>query len=244
MTKSEALLARKTAGPAFGAPARPFGASGYFFSRTISTGALSRWLPHVMLSVPWPGAFPLSIREVSLSDFVPSHFSWVIGASCVRGALSRKKGRMCFSRAALGSMNTSVHLSSSLRAVRVGRPLTTRRLVDAIARSFAHRAGGKIQTVSTLVAELMAQGWVAGEKRGGTRWVYRPTVSRDQGLTQIARWVVQEFVREPEDRLCLIREALRMVGFVPMASLEALADHVGRRAKSAAAELLSGASFD
>jgi predicted transcriptional regulator len=98
-----------------------------------------------------------------------------------------------------------------------GRPLTTRQLQDAIARRFPHRAGRKIQTVSTLLAELMAQGWVAGEKRGGTRWVYRPAVSRDQGLSQIARWVVEEFVREPEDRLCLIREALRVLEFVSAA---------------------------
>lgn len=94
-----------------------------------------------------------------------------------------------------------------------GRPLTTRQLQDAIARRFPHRAGRQIQTVSTLLAELMAQGWVAGEKRGGTRWRYRPAVSRDQGLTQIARWVVEEFIREPEDRLCLIRAGLRMVGY-------------------------------
>jgi predicted transcriptional regulator len=94
-----------------------------------------------------------------------------------------------------------------------GRPLTTRQLQDAIARAFPHRAGREIQTVSTLVAELMAHGWVAGEKRGGTRWVYRPAVSRGEGLGQLARWVVEEFIREPEDRLCLIREGLRMVGY-------------------------------
>ncbi len=100
---------------------------------------------------------------------------------------------------------------------RSGRSLATRQLQDAIARRFPHRAGRKIQTVSTLLAELMAQAWVAGEKRGGTRWVYRPAVSRDHGLTQLARWVVEEFVREPEDRLCLIREGLRMVRFVSVA---------------------------
>ncbi len=97
------------------------------------------------------------------------------------------------------------------------RALTTRQLQDAIARAFPHRAGRKIQTVSTLLAELMALGWVAGEKRGGTRWVYRPAVTRDEGLSQLARWVVGEFVREPKDRLCLIREGLRMVGYVPSA---------------------------
>jgi predicted transcriptional regulator len=125
-----------------------------------------------------------------------------------------------------------------------GRPLTTRQLQDAIARAFPHRAGRKIQTVSTLVAELMAQGWVAGEKRGGTRWVYRPTVSRSKGLCQLARWVVEELVREPEDRLCLIREALRMVGYVPVGDPEAVAAHLGRQAKNAAAEPVSDAAVD
>ncbi len=122
------------------------------------------------------------------------------------------------------------------------RPLSTRQLQDAIGRAFPHRAGRKIQTVSTLVAELMAQGWVAGEKRGGTRWVYRPAVSRDQGLSQIARWVVEEFVREPEDRLSLIREGLRMVGYVLAGSPEALVDDTGRQAKDAAPQPLSDAT--
>ena len=125
-----------------------------------------------------------------------------------------------------------------------GRPLHTRQLQDAIALRFPHRAGRKIQTVSTLVAELMAQGWVAGEKRGGTRWAYRPAVSRGEGLRQLARWVVDEFVREPEDRLCLIREGLRMVGFVPVGDPEAVADDLDSQAKSAAAQPLSDALFD
>jgi predicted transcriptional regulator len=119
------------------------------------------------------------------------------------------------------------------------RSPTTRQLQDAIARRFPHRAGRKIQTVSTLLAELMAQDWVAGEKRGGTRWVYRPAVSRGEGLKQIARWVVEGFVREPEDRLCLIREGLRMVGYAPADSPEALVDHAGRQAKGAAPQPLS-----
>ena len=105
------------------------------------------------------------------------------------------------------------------------------------------RPGG-LQTVSTLLAELMAQGWVAGERRGGTRWAYRPSVSRSEGLSQLARLVVGEFVREAEDRLCLIREGLRMVGFVPVSLPEALVDPAGRQAKSAAAEPLSGGPFD
>jgi predicted transcriptional regulator len=124
-----------------------------------------------------------------------------------------------------------------------GRPLTTHQLQDAIARTFPH-AGRKIQTASTLLAELMAQGWVAGEKRGGTRWVYRPAVSRDHGLTQIARWVVGELVREPEDRLCLIREGLRMVGFVPVGDPEAVADDLDSQAKDAAAQPFSDAPID
>ncbi len=111
---------------------------------------------------------------------------------------------------------------------RAERPVTTRQLQDAIARRFPHRAGRRIQTVSTLLAELMAQGWVAGEKRGGTRWVYRPAVSRDEGLSHLARWVVEEFIREPKDRLCLIREGLRMVGYVPVGSPAAPVDNAGR----------------
>jgi predicted transcriptional regulator len=105
---------------------------------------------------------------------------------------------------------------------RAGRRQSTRQLQDAMARCFPHRAGRKIQTVATLLVELMAQGWVAGEKRGGTRWVYRPAVARGHGLSQIARWVVGDFVREPGDRRHLVLEALRMVGFVPVGSLEAL----------------------
>jgi predicted transcriptional regulator len=125
-----------------------------------------------------------------------------------------------------------------------GCPLTTRQLQDAIARAFPHRAGRKIQTVSTLLAELMAQGWVAGEKRGGTRWVYRPAVSRDEGLSQLARWVVEEFIREPGDRRHLVLAALRMVGFVPVGSLEGLVDDPGRQTKSAAAQPVSDAAVD
>jgi predicted transcriptional regulator len=98
------------------------------------------------------------------------------------------------------------------------RALTTRQLQDAIARRFPHRDGRKIQTTSTLLTELMAQGWVVGEKRGGTRWVYRPAVTRSEGLSQLALWVVEEFVREPEDRLCLIRQALHMVGYQQIAA--------------------------
>jgi hypothetical protein len=60
-----------------------------------------------------------------------------------------------------------------------------------------------------------------GRKRGGTRWVYRVAVSRGGGLGQLALWVIEAFVREPEDRLCLIREGLRMVGYVPAGSPEA-----------------------
>jgi predicted transcriptional regulator len=125
-----------------------------------------------------------------------------------------------------------------------GRPQSTRQLQDAIARTFPHRAGRKIQTVSTLLAELMAQGWVAGEKRGGTRWVYRPAVTRGEGLRQLARWVVEEFVREPEDRLCLIREGLRMVGYVSVGNLEAVADDVDSQAKGAATQPVSDAPID
>jgi hypothetical protein len=56
--------------------------------------------------------------------------------------------------------------------------------------------------------------------------------------------VIEEFVREPEDRLCLIREGLRMVGYVPVGSAEALVDHAGRKAKGAAARPLSDAPVD
>lgn len=81
-----------------------------------------------------------------------------------------------------------------------------------------------VQTVSTLVAELIVQSWVVGEKRG-------------------ARWVVEEFVREPEDRRHLVLAALRMVGFVPV-SPEALVHNAGRQTKSAAAQPLSDARID
>jgi len=71
------------------------------------------------------------------------------------------------------------------------------------------------------------------EKRGGTRWVYRPAVSRGEGLCQLAQWVIGDFMREPDDRLYLIREGLRMVGFVPVGSPEALVENAGRQTKSA-----------
>jgi hypothetical protein len=85
---------------------------------------------------------------------------------------------------------------------------------------------------------------VAGEKRCGTRWVYRPAVARGEGLSQIARWVVEEFVPEPGDRLCLIREGLRMVGFVPVGDPEAVADDLDSQAKEAAAQPVSDAPID
>jgi predicted transcriptional regulator len=125
-----------------------------------------------------------------------------------------------------------------------GCPLTTRQLQDAIARCFHHRAGRKIQTVSTLLAELMAQGWVAGEKRGGTRWVYRPAVTRSEGLSHLARWVVGDFVCEPGDRRHLVLAALRMVGFVPVGDPEAVADDLTSQAKDAAAQPLSDTQID
>ena len=49
-------------------------------------------------------------------------------------------------------------------------PRSTRQIHDAVATSFPHRAGRKIQTTATLLTALVAQGWVAGEKRGGSRW--------------------------------------------------------------------------
>jgi predicted transcriptional regulator len=125
-----------------------------------------------------------------------------------------------------------------------GRPLTTRQLQDVIARTFPHRAGRKIQTVSTLLAELMAQRWVVGEKRGGTRWAYRPAVSRGEGLEQLARWVVEEFVREPGDRRHLVLAALRMVGFVPVGDPEAVADDLNSQVKDTAAQSVSDAPID
>jgi hypothetical protein len=73
---------------------------------------------------------------------------------------------------------------------------------------------------------------VAGEKRGGTRWVYRAAVSRDTGLSQIARWVIAEFVREPEDRRHLVLAALRMVGFVLWAPPRLLRGTVPRAYRS------------
>ena len=89
-----------------------------------------------------------------------------------------------------------------------GGPRSTRQIHDAVATSFPHRAGRAIQTTATLLTALVAQGWVAGEKRGGNRWVYRPAVTRDEGLRQLARRAVEAFCVEPRDGWSLVRAAV------------------------------------
>jgi predicted transcriptional regulator len=89
------------------------------------------------------------------------------------------------------------------------RPLSTRAVADAIARRYPHRAGRAIQTTATLLTSLMAQGWAVGRKRGGTRWVYEPAVSRSAGLSQLAERVVDAFcVGGPSDGWYVVRAAL------------------------------------
>lgn len=89
-------------------------------------------------------------------------------------------------------------------------PVTTRRLHDAIGRAYPERAGRKINTTSTLLAELVADGWIAGEKHGG-RWRWKPTVSRAEGLQQLALTAVADFGERPRDPWFLVYAALGAV---------------------------------
>ena len=57
-------------------------------------------------------------------------------------------------------------------------PRSTGAVHRAVASHYPTRAGQTIQTTATLLTALMARGWVIGEKRRGTRWVYAPAVSR------------------------------------------------------------------
>ena len=88
------------------------------------------------------------------------------------------------------------------------RPLSTGAVHRAVASRYPARAGRAIQTTATLLTSLVARGWVVGEKRRGTRWVYTPAVSRGEALEQLARRAVEEFCVEPSDGLYLLRAFL------------------------------------
>jgi predicted transcriptional regulator len=59
-------------------------------------------------------------------------------------------------------------------------------------RTYPERSDRKLNTTSTLLAELVADGWIAGEKHCG-QWRWRPAVSRSEGLQQLARIAVADF---------------------------------------------------
>lgn len=88
-------------------------------------------------------------------------------------------------------------------------PQSTRALHDGVSRRFPDRAGRQINTTSTLLTELIDQGWVTGRKRGGSRWHYEPAVSRSDGMTALAQRTVGEFCADRRDAWYLVREALR-----------------------------------
>lgn len=102
------------------------------------------------------------------------------------------------------------------------RPLSTRALHDEISRRYPERAGRRINTTSTLLVELMEQGWVTGEKRGGSRWRYQPAVPRNEGLRTLARRAVADLCAVQGDAWYLVREALCAL------DLEELVGGVGR----------------
>jgi predicted transcriptional regulator len=88
--------------------------------------------------------------------------------------------------------------------------MPTRQLHDAISRRYPDRSGRRINTTSTLLAELVADGWVAGEKRGG-RWRWKPTVTRCDGLTWLAGLAVAGFCESGRDAWFLVYAALGAV---------------------------------
>lgn len=102
-------------------------------------------------------------------------------------------------------------------------PQSTRALHDAVAGDYPERAGRRINTTSSLLVELMEQGWVTGEKHGGSRWRYRAAVSRDEGLRMLARRAVAELCTVQRDAWYLVSEALCAL------DLEELVVGVGRR---------------
>lgn len=106
---------------------------------------------------------------------------------------------------------------------RKSRPQRTADLHQAVSATFRQRAGRQINSTSTLLTELMEQGWVAGTKRGG-RWQWEPAVSRAAGLRAIARRIVEEFCAVRADALYLVVEALDGL------ELEALVGGGARRA--------------
>jgi len=122
-------------------------------------------------------------------------------------------------------------------------PRSTRAVQDAIARRYAARAGRAIQTTATLLTMLMEQGWVVGRKRGGTRWVYSPAVSRSEGLRQLAERAVEAFcLVEPSDGWYLVRLALGKLDLDEPGGAVPRAPH--QQPKSAASQALSSPSSD
>jgi predicted transcriptional regulator len=103
------------------------------------------------------------------------------------------------------------------------RPMRTTDLHRAVAATFRQRAGRRLNSTSTLLTELMAQGWVTGTKHGA-RWRWEPSVTRSAGLRAIARQMVEEFCAGRADALYLVVEALDGL------DLEALVESGGRQA--------------
>lgn len=90
-------------------------------------------------------------------------------------------------------------------------PATTRQLHDAIGRAYPERSERKLNTTSTLLGELVAVGWVAGDKGGSGRWKWKPTVSRSEGLQQLALIAVGDFGERARDPWFLVYAALGAV---------------------------------
>jgi predicted transcriptional regulator len=88
--------------------------------------------------------------------------------------------------------------------------MSTRQLHDRIARRYPERSERRINTTSSLLAELLADGWVAGEKPG-TRWKWRAAVSRTEGMAQLAWIAVAEFSELARDPWHLVYSALGAV---------------------------------
>lgn len=95
-------------------------------------------------------------------------------------------------------------------------PMSTRQLQDAISRRYPERSERRINTTLTLLAELVSDGWVAGEKPG-TRWKWRATATRAEGLAQLARLAVAEFSDSGRDAWFLVHAALGAVLPLPPA---------------------------
>lgn len=88
--------------------------------------------------------------------------------------------------------------------------MSTRQLHDAIGRRYRERAGRELNTTSTLLAALVEDGWIAGEKHGG-RWRWKPAVSRSESLQQLALMAVADFSERERDSWFLVHAALGSV---------------------------------